>query len=33
VLDPQSLQDLTDAWGIERQVKRCLKTFNIEWVA
>jgi 5'-3' exonuclease len=33
VLDPQSLQDLTDAWGIERQVKRFLKTFNIEWVA
>jgi 5'-3' exonuclease len=33
VLDPQSLQNLTDAWGVERQVKRFLKTFNIEWVA
>jgi 5'-3' exonuclease len=33
VLDSASLQDLTDAWGIERQVKRFLKTFNIDWVA
>jgi 5'-3' exonuclease len=33
VKDPQSLQDLTDAWGIERQIKRFLKTLNIDWVA
>lgn len=33
VKDPQSLQELTDAWGIDRQVKRFLKTLNIEWVA
>ena len=32
VKDPQSLQELTDAWGIERQIKRFLKTLNIEWV-
>lgn len=33
VQDPQSLQELMDTWGIDRQVKRFLKTFNIEWVA
>ena len=33
VLDSPSLQDLTDAWGIDRQVNRFLKTFNIDWVA
>lgn len=33
VKDPQSLQDLTDVWGIERQIKRFLKTLNIDWVA
>jgi 5'-3' exonuclease len=32
VKDPQSLQELTDAWGIERQIMRFLKTLNIEWV-
>lgn len=32
VKDPQSLQELTDAWGIERQIKRFLKTLNIESV-
>ena len=33
VKDSQTLQDLTDAWGIERQIKRFLKTLNIDWVA
>lgn len=33
VRDLQSLQDLTDAWGIDRQVKRFLKTLNIDSVA
>jgi 5'-3' exonuclease len=33
VKDSQSLQDLTQAWGIERQIKRFLKTLNIDWVA
>jgi len=33
VWDPQSLQELTDAWGIDRQVKRFLKTLKIDWVA
>ena len=33
VKDSQSLQELTDAWGIERQIKRFLKTLNIDWVA
>lgn len=33
VKDSQSLQDLTEAWGIERQIKRFLKTLNIDWVA
>lgn len=33
VQDPQSLQELMDTWGIDRQVRRFLKTFNIEWVA
>ena len=32
VLDPRSLDELTQAWGIERQIKRFLKTLNIEWV-
>ena len=32
VRDSESLLELTDAWGIERQVKRFLKTLNIEWV-
>jgi 5'-3' exonuclease len=32
VVDSQSLQELTQAWGIERQVKRFLKTLNIDWV-
>lgn len=32
VLDSRSLQELTDAWGIDRQVKRLLKTLNIDWV-
>jgi 5'-3' exonuclease len=31
--DSQSLLELTEAWGIDRQVKRFLKTLNIEWVA
>jgi len=31
--DSQSLLELTEAWGIDRQVKRLLKTLNIEWVA
>ena len=33
VKDPQSLQDLMQAWGIERPIKRFLKTLNIDWVA
>jgi 5'-3' exonuclease len=33
VKDSQSLQELTEAWGIERQIKRFLKTLNIDWVA
>jgi len=33
VKDSQSLSEITDAWGIERQVKRFLKTLNIDWVA
>ena len=33
VKDPAALQELTEAWGIERQIKRFLKTLNIEWVA
>jgi 5'-3' exonuclease len=33
VRDSQSLQELTNAWGIERQIKRFLKTLNIDWVA
>ena len=33
VHDPDSLDELTQAWGIERQIKRFLKTLNIEWVA
>jgi 5'-3' exonuclease len=33
VRDPQNLQILTDAWGIDRQVKRILKTLKIDWVA
>ena len=33
VKDSQSLEDLTQAWGIERQIKRFLKTLNIDWVA
>lgn len=33
VKDPESLQELTDAWGIDRQIKRFLKTLNISWVA
>jgi 5'-3' exonuclease len=33
VKDPQSLHELTDAWGIDRQIKRFLKTLNIDWVA
>lgn len=33
VKDSQSLHDLTDAWGIDRQIKRFLKTLNIDWVA
>lgn len=33
VKDPDSLQELTVAWGIERQIKRFLKTLNISWVA
>jgi 5'-3' exonuclease len=33
VQDSESLQELVDAWGIERQIKRFLKTLNIEWVA
>lgn len=32
VKDAQSLQELMDAWGIERQVKRFLKTLNIDWI-
>ena len=32
VKDSQSLHELTQAWGIERQIKRFLKTLNIEWV-
>jgi 5'-3' exonuclease len=32
VVDSQSLVDLTQAWGIERQVNRFLKTLNIRWV-
>ena len=32
VVDSQSLQELTQAWGIERQVKRFLKTLNIDWL-
>lgn len=33
VLDVQSLSELVEAWGIDRQVKRLLKTLNIDWVA
>jgi hypothetical protein len=33
VKDSQSLQEITDAWGIERQIKRFLKALNIDWVA
>jgi len=33
VKDAHSLQELTDAWGIDRQVKRFLKTLNIDSVA
>lgn len=33
VKDSQSLQELTDAWGIDRQIQRFLKTLNIDWVA
>jgi 5'-3' exonuclease len=33
VLDPQSLSELVEAWGIERQITRFLNTFQIEWVA
>ncbi|MEY3605907.1 MAG: hypothetical protein RL289_87 [Actinomycetota bacterium] len=33
VKDSQSLDELTQAWGIERQIKRFLKTLNIDWVA
>lgn len=33
VKDTQSLEELTQAWGIERQIKRFLKTLNIDWVA
>ena len=32
VLDSHSLHELVEAWGIERQVKRLLKTLNIDWV-
>jgi 5'-3' exonuclease len=32
VKDSQSLQELTDAWGVERQIKRFLKTLKIDWV-
>ena len=32
VLDSKSLAELTQAWGIERQVTRFLKTLNIKWV-
>ena len=32
VKDSQSLDELTQAWGIERQIKRFLKTLNIDWV-
>ena len=32
VKDSQSLEELTQAWGIERQIKRFLKTLNIDWV-
>jgi 5'-3' exonuclease len=33
VKDSQSLEELTQAWGIERQIKRFLKTLNVDWVA
>lgn len=33
VKDPESLFDLVEAWGVEKQIKRFLKTLNIEWVA
>jgi 5'-3' exonuclease len=33
VSDGKSLQELVDAWGIEKQVKRFLKTLNIDRVA
>ena len=33
VKDSQSLEELTQAWGIDRQIKRFLKTLNIDWVA
>lgn len=32
VLDSKSLAELTQAWGIERQVTRFLKTLDIKWV-
>jgi len=32
VEDSQSLEELTQAWGIERQIKRFLKTLKIDWV-
>jgi 5'-3' exonuclease len=33
VLHSQQLKDLTDSWGIDRQIKRFLETLDIEWVA
>jgi len=33
VLYSQQLKDLTDSWGIDRQIKRFLETLDIEWVA
>jgi len=32
VVDSRSLTGMTQAWGIERQVDRFLKTLNIKWV-
>jgi 5'-3' exonuclease len=32
VKDSHSLEELTQAWGIERQIKRFLKTLKIDWV-
>ena len=33
VLYSQQLKDLTDSWGIDRQIKRFLETLDIEWIA